>query len=185
MKFLSAFSLFLMATMLLSSCDKIKDLISVDAPIKLEFEFELDKDNPTAATFEDGYNIEEELNEFLKDQNNKLDIDNIKSVKLQSCVVTITPNASMPNDNLTALSSFKMEASPTKNLADFVILADMPNAPTNGYEVSVPVNSKLEMKSYLKGRDFQYRMSYRTSRKLESDVTGKAVLTFIVKAGLD
>jgi len=166
------------------SCDKIKDLVKVDVPVTTEIEFIIPVITQTGNTTFGSYEVPVDVNELIKSSNDELSIENIKSAKIESCIVTAEQNTAHPNDNFTALSAIKAEfASNTKT--DFIEVASIATTPSNGYEIDVPVNSDLDVKDYMTGTTFKYRVSGVATRVTSSEIKCKAKIKFIVRAGLD
>ncbi len=166
------------------SCDKIKDLVKVEVPVTTEVEFTIPVITETGNTAFGTYDVSVDVNELIKSSNSEVSIENIKSARIQSCIVTAENNNAFPNDNFTALSSIKAEfASNVKS--DFVEIANIATPPANGYEVDVPVNSDLEIKDYMSGTTFKYKVSGVATRTTTSEIKCKAKIKYLVKAGLD
>lgn len=179
-------TLFLIGMMAIGfqACKKIKDLVKIEVPATMEVDFTIPPVPVTGVTGFGVYNVAMDVDELIRSANKELDADNIESARIVSCIVTAQPNTTHPEDNFTAFSSLLAEfASNTKT--DWVTIAQLTNPPTDGYSMELPVNSDAELKDYLKGSVFMYRVSGMAVRTTASAIKCKAKIKFMIKAGLN
>jgi hypothetical protein len=159
-------------TLLFTGCDKVKDLIKVNVTTSVNIDFEIDPINETAVTYTDiRANIANELDAVIKAENSELGVENIKSAKVQSCVVT-TSATSAPDDNFTALNNLSL-----------AIESDN-KSPTQPYSVELPVTANVDLKDYLKGNTFGYKFTYSGKRKTTTTLQCRARVTYLLNVGL-
>ena len=107
-----------------------------------------------------------------------LGISNITSIKLTSCVVTITSGYSTAN-NFANFESCNASFSSTSNTTPYVI--SIPSNPdVNATSISIPVDPTAELKSYISGTTFNYSLGGKLRRATTAPITCTVQFTFAV-----
>ncbi|MFD2918496.1 hypothetical protein ACFS6H_02170 [Terrimonas rubra] len=170
-------------TLLFTGCDKVKDLIKVNVTTSVNIDFEIDPINETAVTYTDiQANIANELDAVIKAENSELGVENIKSAKVQSCVIT-TSATSAPDDNFTALNNLSL-AIESDNKPGYTTYAAITTSPTQPYSVELPITAGVDLKDYLKGNTFGYKFTYSGKRKTTTTLQCRARVTYLLNVGL-
>jgi hypothetical protein len=120
----------------------------------------------TLGSATNSYNVDS----FIKANTaNQLGVSNINSVKLASCVITITAGASTTN-NLANFQSCNASFYSNTETAPFVL--SVPNNPdTYATTLTMPVDTTTELKSYLSGTNFNYSVSGKLRRPTTAPLT--------------
>jgi hypothetical protein len=172
-----------LSTLLFTGCDKVKDLIKVNVTTSVNVDFEIDPMNQTAVTYTDlRENVANELDAIIKAENSELGIENIKSAKIESCVVTTTAT-SVPDDNFTALNNLSL-AIKSDNKPTYITYAAITTTPPQPYSIEVPVTAGVDLKDYLKGNSFGYQFTYSGKRKTTTTLQCRARITYKLSVGL-
>lgn len=171
-----------LTTLLFTGCDKVKDLIKVNVTTSVNVDFEIDPISQTTMEYSDIHeNIANELDAVIKAENSELGIANIKSAKIQSCVVT-TSATNVPDDNFQALSNLTL-ALKSDNKPTYTTYASV-NNPTQPYSIDVPVNGDVDLKDYLKGNFFGYKFAYTGKRTTTTKLQCRARITYLLNVSL-
>ncbi len=181
-RILSACALF-SAVLLFSGCDKVKDLIKVNVKTTVEVNFEIDPITQTVENITEVYdNVANTLDAVIKAENSDLGIENIKSAKVEACVVSTTAT-SVADDNFQALNKFsislKSDTKPTNTT-----FAALTATPPQAYTMEVPVNASVDLVDYLKSNKLAYTFEYKGNRKTTTKLLCKARITYLLKVSL-
>ena len=163
-----------------SSCDKIKDAIKVNVPVEIkDIEFTLP---PVTADqdFSQDFTASVDIDALIKQADPNLGTGNIKSAKIESCVLTIDEGSQYEDDNFTALSSVNASIASNTN-TNFTKIASI-NNPAEKFVLDIPVNNDLDLKSYLQGNTFNFRFSGKAKRTTTHTLNCRATIKFKVGA---
>ncbi|HEX6429619.1 MAG TPA: hypothetical protein VF008_18130 [Niastella sp.] len=164
----------------ISSCNKIKGLVKVNVPMQsADISFTIPA-QPSAGTYTLAqFSTSLNVDSLIKAENSSLGINNIKSVKITACAITLQ-NADTLN-HFGVLSTCKAELS-TNNNSTLATLAELSsNRDTATSYLNLPVNSSLELKNYFSGTSFYYKISGTTRRPITKDLQAKATIKFDVQ----
>lgn len=166
---------------LFTSCDKVKDLITVNVPLQTaDVKFTIDPQpvgTQTLSIFQFGVNIDS----VLKKENSSLGTSNIKKVKVKS--ITLTLSNATQNDNFGALSACEagLASNSISSYTAFAALTSNPDAYAT--TLTIPVKD-VDLKDYFNSTIFYYRLTGTTRRATTTKLNGTATIQFDIEAGL-
>lgn len=170
------------ATLLLTGCDKVKDLIKVNVKTSVEVSFKIDPITEIAVIEEDTYeNVANTLDAAIKAENSDLGIANIKSAKVDACLVT-TSNSDA-NNNFQALNKLALAIKSDTRPA-FTTFAEITSTPAGPGSIEVPVNAGIDLADYLKSNTLGYTFKYAGNRTTTKTLQCKARITYLLQVGL-
>lgn len=177
----------LMAGMMLTaaftfqSCDKVEDALKVNVPL------EVDDNSFTIPAIEAAGDInltEEEVDfnveEFLTNFNENYGLENVKSIKVDSCILTLT-NATEA-DNFSVLESCKVQITIGGTTLTIAEVTDNPN--TYSERLVLPVISSIELKDFVNAENLTYHITGVTRRGTSIDLNCNVKLKFMLVAAL-
>ena len=167
----------------LSACNKVNDAINVNVPLQMA---EVDFTIPPMGVGEHDLatsTVYVHVDSILKAFNASAAVNNIKSVKIKSCTISLLDDTVHPDDNFTSLTSFNVAMS-SNNKTDWSTVAILENTVIDPYFVNLPVDDKLELKDYFKGTTFLFRMHGKLKKAFLNDVKCRANIKFDIEAGL-
>ncbi len=162
------------------SCQKLKELVSIEVPVSFDIDFQLPVVQDTGyATF---YSQPEAINlqEAIAASDTRLDINQISSVRLKACTLSVCDQDQDKNDNFQSFSSLKIEFS-TDTQPGWVDLATIEGIPPNPFLFSPVVNTETELKNYLNSRIYTYVVSGRAIKTTKRDISCKARIEIMVQ----
>ena len=173
-------ALFALSTFL-PSCDKVKDLITVNVAMQTaDVKFSI---TPQAvgtqqlSIFQFGVNIDS----VLKKENSSLSTSNIKKVKVKS--ITLTLSNATQNDNFGAISACEAGLA-SNSIPSYTVFAGLTSNPdAYATTLSIPVKD-VDLKDYFNSTTFYYRLSGTMRRATTTTLNGTATIQFDVEAGL-
>jgi hypothetical protein len=178
---LSAFA-FLFLTVA-TSCNKVKDLISINVSAQsADVDFTIQPAGAGTGVLSQ-FNTSLYIDSLIKEQAGKsYGLINIKSVKLESCVLT-TSNSDDANSfgNVSACSA---EMSSNVNTTMVGIAALTNNPATVASTLNLPVNTTLDLKPYFGATSFSYKLSGTLVKPITKALTCKATLKYKIEVGL-
>lgn len=167
---------------LFSSCDKVKDLITINVPLKTaDISFSIAPQSAgtqqSLAVFQLGINIDS----VLKHENSSLGIGNIKSVKVKS--ITLTLSNATQSDNFGAFSACEAGLATNTNQTYTVFAGLTSNPDTYATTLDIPVKD-VELKDYFGATVFYYNLSGTARRATTTTLQGKATIQFSIDTKL-
>jgi hypothetical protein len=169
---------------LFTSCDKVKDLVTINVPLQtadVKFTIEpVAAGNIQHATFQWGINIDS----VLKKENADLGIGNIKKVKVKSITLNLT-NATQ-TDNWASFSAAEAGfASNAISPISYITFASKASNPdTYATTLDLSVNSDVDLKDHFGATIFYYKVSATARRATTTALEGTATIKFDIEAGL-
>jgi len=184
MKILSrsvGFFAFLALITIAPSCNKLKDLVTINVPLQTaDVDFSIAPQpagTQTLSQFQFGINVDS----VLKNENSSLGIGSIKKVKVKS--ITLTLSNATQTDNFGALSACEAGIA-SNNKPDYVVFAGLTSNPdTYATTLDIPVKD-VDLKDYFGSTVLYYKLSGTTRRATTTTLTGKATIKFDIEAGL-
>ncbi|KAA5534674.1 hypothetical protein F0919_08650 [Taibaiella lutea] len=180
------FPLTLVAAILLltlQSCDKVKDIVKANVPVTMEYDIVIpqvtDASQPASVTTDLAFDIDA----AIKDANKQLGVGNVKSASLSSVTLSILPENQDPQDNLTALSMLNLSMSSDQK-PEWVSICSLNQAPTEPYELNLPVNQNADLSGYFTSDNFHFKADVKANRTTTKVIKCKATIKFIVVASL-
>ena len=152
-----------------TGCKKIKELVTVEIPVTMEVNFTIPIIEAPGLTGFGTYEVPVNVNEIIKSSNSDMSVNNIKSARIVSCVVTATPVPNYPDDNFTVLSAINADFS-SNTKTEWVQIAALAGIPANGYSLDLPTNGDTELKDYLTGSLFRYKVSGTSIRTTSAPI---------------
>lgn len=178
------FVAFLALSTLFTSCDKVKDLVTINVPLQTaDIKFTID---PVAegSIQETNFQFGISIDSVLKKENPDLGIGNIKKVKVKSITLNLT-NATQA-DNWGAFSSAEAGfASNATSPVSYITFASKSSNPDAYAEVlDLPVNSDVDLKDHFGATVFYYKVAATARRATTTTLEGSATIKFDIEAGL-
>ncbi len=183
-KTLTSFAVTILASavLLLSSCDKAKDLVKVNVAMQsADISFiihEQPAGTQTLAEFTTLLNVDS----LIKSEASSMGISNIKSVKIKSCTFELI-NSDAQN-HFGALSACKAQLFTNANNTVVTLAEIINNSDAAASKLDLPVNADLELKNYFSGTSFYYKISGTTRRATNKPLQARATIKFNVQVGL-
>ena len=170
-------------TLLFTGCDKAKDLIRINVTTSVNIDFDINPITETAIVYADEHeNLVNELDAAIKAQNSSLGVENIKSAKAESCVVT-SSSTGVPADNFTAFHgltlSIKSDTRPT-----YQKFAGLTSPATLPYQVELPIDTNVDLTEFLKANTISYIVYYKGNRTTSTTLQCRARVTYLLNVGL-
>jgi hypothetical protein len=168
-------------TIFTPSCNKLKDVITVNVPLQTaDVQFSITPQpvgTQTLASFQFGINVDS----VLKRENSSLGIGSIKKVKVKS--ITLTLSNATQSDNFGALSA--CEAGLASNtIPDYVVFAALTSNPdVYATTLDIPVKD-VDLKDYFGSTVLYYKLTGTARRATTTTLNGKATIKFDIEAGL-
>jgi len=167
---------------LFTSCDKVKDLITINVPLKTAaINFTIAPQSAgtqqSVAAFQLGINIDS----VLKHENSSLGVGNIKSVKVKS--ITLNLSNATQSDNFGAFSACEAGLATNTNQTYTVFAALTSNPDAYATTLSIPVKD-VELKDYFGATVFYYNLSGTLRRATTTTLQGTAVIEFSIDTKL-
>mgnify|MGYP001185106141 FL=1 len=166
----------------LASCDKIKDAVEVDLKAtssNISFIIPI-LEEPGNATLGES-KVYLNVDSLIKAHESKLGSDNIRTVKLEKCTITIVDGDSV--NNFGALESCKIQFS-SQGKPEMVTITELTNNPDEEtHTLELPVTDK-ELSGYFDSKWFNYVVSGKARRATTKTMECKATVTYTITAGL-
>jgi|GEM_PF-579379 len=168
----------------LSSCDKIKDAIKVNVPVEIkDIRFVLPPVTAAGQDFSQDFTTSVDIDALIKQADPGLGSGNIKSARIESCVLTVDEDSRYEDDNFTALSSVNAFIASNTN-TNFIQVASADNPP-EPYTINMKVNGDLDLKGYLNGNLFNFRLAGKAKRATAHMLKCRATIKFKIGVGPD
>lgn len=122
------------------------------------------------------------VDSLIKEEASNMSAENIRSVKIQSMVLTV--------ENFTTEDHFGALTSCSAGLAselkpDFINVAELTNNPeTYATSLSLPVKADTELKDYFASKKFTYRVTATSRRATTTTLNCKATIKLKAEIGL-
>jgi hypothetical protein len=180
------FSLSLIAALgilLFSSCDKLKEAINADINLNpQDIEFTIPIISQTGATTISDVNFQMNIDSIIKANNVKLSANNIKSVKLKSCTLTLLDGDISNNFSALEAISIKFKS----NLkTDYINIIDVTNNPDiEAQSLEIPMNTTIDLKDYFNATSFSYSIGGIARKTTSKTIQCKATLKYALNVGL-
>lgn len=169
----------------LSSCNKIKDLASVNFTLdNAEGEFTIPVLTTTGTETFNADQVYINLDSLIKDQNQEVNAGLIKEVRIISCSLELL-NSDEQN-NFSVLESCKLALASNVN-PDFITIAEISNNPDEAKDkLELPLsNPELELKDYfISATQFSYRVVGTTRKTTDKELQCRVRVQYRIKAGL-
>lgn len=166
---------------LMTSCDKIKDAITINVPLQTaDVKFSITPQpvgTQTLTDFQFGINIDS----VLKKENASIGVSNIKKVKVKS--ITLTLSNATQSDNFGAISACEAGLASNAIPSYTVFAALTSNADAYATTLTIPVKD-VDLKEYFGSTVFYYRLSGTMRRATTTTLNGTATIQFDIEAGL-
>ena len=168
---------------LFTSCDKVKDLVTINVPLQtadVKFTIEpVAEGNMQETAFQWGINIDS----VLKKENPDLGIGNIKKVKVKSITLNLTK--SPQDDNWSSFTAAEAGfASNAISPVSYITFASKSNIPdTYATTLDLTVND-VDLKDHFGATVFYYKVSATARRATTTALEGTATIKFDIEAGL-
>lgn len=169
--------------LLFSSCDKLKEVLNADINLNpQDIEFTIPIIAATGATTISDVNIQMNIDSIIKANNVKLSANNIKSVKLKSCTLTLLDGDS--SNNFSALEAISMKFN--SNLkTDYINIIDVTNNPDiEAQSLEIPINTTIDLKDYFNATSFSYSIGGIARKTTSKTIQCKAALKYSLNVGL-
>lgn len=178
---LSAFA-FLFLTVA-TSCNKVKDLISINVTAQsADVDFTIQPSNAGAGVLSQ-FNTSLYIDSLIKEQAGKsYGLINIKSVKLESCVLTITNSDDANSFGNVSACSAEMSSNTNTTMVGIAELTSNPETVTS--TLNLPVNTTLDLKPYFSSTSFSYKLSGTLRKATTKALTCKATIKYKIEIGL-
>ena len=169
--------------LLFSSCDKLKEAIQADINLNpQDIEFTIPVIAATGSITISDVTIQMNIDSIIKATNVKLSANNIKSVKLKSCTLSLL-NGDI-NNNLSALEAisikFKSNLKP-----DYINIIDVTNNPDiEAQSLEIPINASIDLKDYFNASSFSYSIGGVARKTTSKAIQCKATLKYALNVGL-
>jgi hypothetical protein len=163
------FFLALLPLFILSSCEKVKDILSFDIPVEQTYDFEIPAIDTVGSLTIESPAISIDIEKMLKEKNENLSLGNIKEARIASIKLVVKEGSRMENNNLMSWMS----------LTNGKITPDQP------YEYTLPVNSSFDFKDYFKDNTFYFQITASNITKIIQTIPCTIQFKFIVRAGLE
>ncbi|QEC44370.1 hypothetical protein [Pseudobacter ginsenosidimutans] len=168
--------------MLNSSCDKVKDLVSVNIPLQtVEYEFEIPPLEEGEVTLGD-FNIRFDMDSAIKANAPQFSTENIRKVRVTS--VNVSTSNSTTTDHLGVFSTATARANSNVN-TDITTIASLSNNPdTKVQSVDFTVDKDKELKSYfVKATSFSYVIAGVARRATTTTLNATVKVKFDIEVG--
>ncbi len=169
----------------LSSCDKVKELASVNFNMdSAEGEFTIPVLTTTGTVTFDADQVYINLDSLIKDQNAEVGVGNIKEVRIIECSLELL-NGDEQN-NFSVLESCKLALASNVN-PSFITIAEIKDNPDEANnKLDLPVsNPELELKDYfMNANQFSYRVSGTCRKTTDKELQCRVHVKYRIKAGL-
>lgn len=173
----------LVITILYTSCKKLRELVKAEIPVEMEVDFVIPVITDTGYTTFNSQPLKIDIHELIRASNNQVDTDNIKSVKLNSCTISINEDQRDPESNFqdfaALTTAFSSDVHP-----DWIQLASIEAIPSHPYLIDLPVNKETELKDYIHGKIYNYRITGRALQQTDKEIACKAKIGILVQATL-
>ncbi|MEZ5047132.1 MAG: hypothetical protein R2831_09090 [Chitinophagaceae bacterium] len=181
--FYSISMLSLASLFLLSSCSKIKDKLQTNITMKnADIEFTIPIISSTGTVSGGEENVLVNIDSLLKANNAEYAVNNIKSVHLKSCTISMVDGDA--NNNFSALEACNVSFHANTNTTD-ITLANVENNPdVESYNLSLPINTDIDFKDYFNATEFTYRFSGTARKTTTKEIHCKANIEYTLTVGL-
>lgn len=175
-------ALLLSLGMLNSSCDKVKDLVSVNIPLQtVEYDFEIPPLEEGEVTLGD-FDVRFDMDSAIKANTPQFSTENIRKVRVTS--VNVTTSNSTETDHLGVFSAATARGSSNVN-TDLTSIATLSNNPdTKVQSVDFTVDKDKELKSYfVKANSFSYVITGVARRATTTTLNATVKVKFDIEVG--
>lgn len=165
-----------------SSCD-IKDKLNIDIDMSsTDVAFTIPIILQTGQVTVADQTVAVNIDSIIKANNAELAVNNIKSVKLKSCTITMQDGDAQ--NNFSALESCSASFSSNTNGAT-VVLANVTNNPdVEAYTLELPVNTTVDLKDYFNASTFTYSLSGNARKVTTKTLNCTATIRYTMNVGL-
>jgi hypothetical protein len=171
------------AGLIFSSCNAIKKKLNIDIDMgSADVEFTIPVISAAGAVNLGQKTVYLNIDSIIKANNDELSMDNIKSVKMQSCTLTLTDGDAA--NNFSALESCSALFSSNTNNTPVKIASVQNNPDITAYTLVVPVDQNVDLKEYFKSTSFTYTVSGAARKATTKTLNCKANIRFTVNVGL-
>lgn len=182
-KIFAAITACIAGIMIFASCDKVKDAIKVDfdaTSSDISFTIPVLEESGEATLAEDQAYLN--VDSLIKAHNDQVGVENIKSVKIKSCTITLINGDSL--NNFSVLESCKVQLF-SDSKPDMITIAEISGNPdTETHTLELPVKSDLDLAPYFSSRYFTYKLTGKSRRGTTIEMECKVSASYNVVAGL-
>jgi hypothetical protein len=178
------FFLALLPLFILSSCEKVKDILSFDIPVEQTYDFEIPAIDTVGSLTIESPAISIDIEKMLKEKNENLSLGNIKEARIASIKLVVKEGSRMENNNLMSLKDIDLEFK-SSVMPSWMSLTNGKITPDQPYEYTLPVNSSFDFKDYFKDNTFYFQITASNITKIIQTIPCTIQFKFIVRAGLE
>lgn len=165
-----------------SSCN-IKDKLNINIDMSsTDVEFTIPLILQTGNVTINDQSVPVNIDSIIHANNAELAVENIKSVKLTSCTITMTDGDSA--NNFSALQSCSATLSSNSNTTPVQLAGITNNPDVEAYSLELPVNTTAELKDYFKGSSFTYSLSGNARKTTSKELHCNATIRYTLNVGL-
>jgi hypothetical protein len=166
-----------------TSCNKVKDLISINVSAQSsDVDFTIQPANAGTGDLSQ-FSTSLLIDSLIKEQAGKTyGLVNIKSVKLESCVLTISNSDDLNSFGNVSACSAAMSSNANTTMVSIAELTSNPETVTS--TLNVPVNTALDLKPYFGATSFSYKLSGTLRKAITKTLNCKATIKYKIEIGL-
>lgn len=176
------FAAFMALGLVFNSCNKLKELVSINLPLEtagISFTLPPLEEGTASATDVDVYlNVDS----LIKEEAPNMGVDNIKSVKIESCTITVLNATTEDHFGVLTDCSAAVASNVSPNWLTFAAVTGNPD--TYATSLALPVKSDVELKDYFNATRFSYRISATSRRATTTELNCKATIKFKAEVSL-
>lgn len=147
----------------------ISSNMNVDIPILIS-----NGDNDSITSFYYKMNMDS----FVKSYGSEYDTSSIRSVKLNSCIITLSGKDTANNIRNFHTTNIGLTSTTNRYLSRIAAFTDIVD--TNAYSISIPKSYNPNLASYFKADSVRYRLYGNIRRATTTDIKGTATISFDV-----